>query len=302
MVRRGLAAALISTALTLPATPAGAHMPKPAAKAAASASKMVKLTKLAQAGRLAVVKRVYYSHKGPGGAATSSRGSLGTCPNPATCEVWKLGKARWPLADGAALTIPWRYSDQGRPSRAPSADAVRAAVAGGGAEWHRWNGRITFSYAGATDARPGAAGVARSCADGVNAIGWRTMSSSVIGATFVCYDTQTMQIQEIDLAFNSALRWGALGAADPRGETFDVQAIATHELGHWLSLLDLYTSRSRAMTMHGSAKPGQTFQRTLALGDVVALQTAYPCRSGDACGRAGFAIDGLEERTRRLRD
>jgi hypothetical protein len=62
-------------------------------------------------------------------------------------------------------------------------------------------------------------------------------------------------------------------------------------MGHWLSLLDMYSDTSSAETMHGAADPNETRKRTPALGDITGVQTAYPCRSGDSCPRSGITGD-----------
>jgi hypothetical protein len=62
-------------------------------------------------------------------------------------------------------------------------------------------------------------------------------------------------------------------------------------MGHWLSLLDMYSPTANRQTMFGSADPNETRKRTPALGDIVGVQTAYPCGSGDSCPRSGIAAD-----------
>ena len=43
--------------------------------------------------------------------------------------------------------------------------------------------------------------------------------------------------------------------------------------------------------MMGNEKYGETRKRTLALGDIVGIQLAYPCGSGDTCPRKGIVND-----------
>jgi hypothetical protein len=269
MTRRLFPASALAICLCLAvsAAPAGAHV------------RRVK--------HLAVVKRVFFLHH----PTLKSNGSLRTCPAATTCEVFKLGKARWTTDASGKLTMPYRYNDAGRPSRAPGADTVRSALHAGAAEWHRWNSNVTYSDAGETASKPGAMGPGGSCADGVNAVGWRPLQGGVLGVTYVCYDTTTLRIQEVDTALNSTVKWEVFSAPDDTSRAFDLQSVLTHELGHWLSFLDLYTSRAKKQTMFGNGKPGQIGARTLALGDVVGAQTAYPCDASDSCPRTGMVSD-----------
>lgn len=280
MTKRLLTAAALAAAAALALAPAGsAHVRTPRVSTPT-------ITEVNPA-NLAVVKRVFYAR---GSGEVGGRGAPGLCPGATTCAVYKLGKTRWSVGDGGRLTIPLRYSDSGRPgSRAPGAGDIVQALRAAGAEWHRWNSNVTFSYAGTTSARPGSYGA--SCSDGSNTIGWRTMSPGVLGVASICYDTTSLRVVETDIALNAAQRWAIMSTPDRSSRTYDVQSILTHELGHYLSLLDLYSLRSRGMTMYGSSKPGTISQRTLGLGDIVAAQTAYPCGPGDSCPRTGIADD-----------
>jgi hypothetical protein len=237
--------------------------------------------------RLARVTRVYYV------AARTPRTplSLGTCPNPTTCQSYKLGRTRWPVDSSGNLALRYRYSDVGRPSRAPASSTVVGALHAAAAEWHRWNSNVSYVDAGTTTARPGARGPGGACGDGINTIGWKTMNPGVLGVAIICYDPDTHQIAEADTALNAVVQWAMLSAPSPATQAFDVRSIITHEIGHWQSLLDLYTRRSRGQTMFGGDEPGSISKRTLALGDIVGSQTAYPCGAGDSCPRSGMAAD-----------
>jgi len=80
-------------------------------------------------------------------------------------------------------------------------------------------------------------------------------------------------IYEADLRFNSAQPWVHSGQASG----FDVEAVSTHEAGHWLiDLNDLYCECNEWMTMYGYTATGQVRQQTLAQGDVLGMRNAYP--------------------------
>ncbi len=86
-----------------------------------------------------------------------------------------------------------------------------------------------FTYAGSS------ASVSRSY-NGKNELLWEPLGTSgVIAQATTWYRTSDNIILECDVSFNFQLPWG-FGS----GDFFDVQTITTHEMGHWLSLRDLY--------------------------------------------------------------
>lgn len=222
--------------------------------------------------QLAMVRRVF--RVGPASRLLQPRSEVSSCA-PTACSTFGTGRARWPVREDGSLVVDYRYNDMGRPAWAPSGAASRSAIRAGAAEWHRWNPSVNLRDAGQTYALPGAGD--DSCTDGVNAIGWRSLSGGALGVTTICYDPQSMRIFDVDTAFNSSLRWDVLAAPHTTSRLYDLQSIATHELGHWLSLLDLYSSATRSLTMYGTALPGQLNKRTLGLGDVLGARAAYPC-------------------------
>lgn len=224
-------------------------------------------------------------------ASTFSGGSGPGCPDAPTCDAYRVGRSRWATDATGAINVPYRYNDAGRPSSAPSAAVVRSAVADGAAEWNRWNSNLTFADAGTTDAAFNARGSDGGCADGTNVVTWRTMPADVLGITVICFDVRTFAIRDVDTAYNAALPWADLAAPDPQARVFDLRSVAVHEFGHWVSLFDLRMPKQRAQTMFASAVPGETRKRTLALGDVLGAQAAYPCGAGDRCPRTGIADD-----------
>ena len=77
---------------------------------------------------------------------------------------------------------------------------------------------------------------------------------------------------ESDVVFNTYYSWSVTGAAG----AFDLQNIATHELGHALSLDDLYGSGDTEKTMYGYASKGETKKRTLDADDMAGIVYLYP--------------------------
>jgi hypothetical protein len=119
----------------------------------------------------------------------------------------------------------------------------------------------------------------------INEVGWVNISNlypNAIAVTMVWYNPGTKEISEVDMAMNSDLPWvqnsisgepnDKLGAPD----YYDVQNIATHEVGHWLMLNDLYTKPAVAQTMYGYGSTGEVKKRSLESGDLAGLRAVYP--------------------------
>jgi hypothetical protein len=223
----------------------------------------------------------------PAGPAASDA----KCPKSTTCDTHLVRPQRWKTGKDGSLTIPWRFNDEGRRNLRAPAGLLESAVRSGMAEWSRWNSNVRFAYVGTTTAAFGAKGKDGSCSDGVNTITWTRFDPSIIAAVGTCIDPATNMVRDADLALNVTQHWENItGEAESR-HTFDIRSIVTHELGHILSQLDLYDSDALHQTMMGNAEYGETRKRTLALGDIIGLQAAYPCGKGDVCPREGITDD-----------
>ena len=114
--------------------------------------------------------------------------------------------------------------------------------------------------------------------DEQNTISWRRIAPrNIIAVTRLWYDAAG-QIVEFDIAFNAFLKWGI----DPDDEgpislskMYDVQNIATHEVGHVVGLADLYEDQYRELTMYGYGKTGEIIKISLEEGDISGAQYLY---------------------------
>ena len=99
------------------------------------------------------------------------------------------------------------------------------------------------------------------------------------GAIAVTVIWASAYIVECDLIFYDYYNWSAQG--DPSYSEMDVENIAVHELGHFLSLLDLYGGSDSDKTMYGYAGEGETKKRSLHQDDKNGIIHIYGSGPGD---------------------
>ncbi len=128
--------------------------------------------------------------------------------------------------------------------------------------------------------------------DGINNNVWITSNweqitgtdSNTIGVTRVRYNTLNGDITDADIAYNAQdFKW----STDSLTNTMDVQNVATHEIGHYGGLGDLYNpsnvpyylpgmgSNNQDETMYGLIRENETKKRTLDSGDVAGIRFIY---------------------------
>ena len=95
----------------------------------------------------------------------------------------------------------------------------------------------------------------------------------VIAVTGIWYNTDTGQIREFDMLFNTAYKWGD---ATINLDSIDLRDVGTHELGHSIGMDDIYDGTCADVTMYGYASVGETKKRTLETQDVTGLLSLYP--------------------------
>jgi hypothetical protein len=141
----------------------------------------------------------------------------------------------------------------------------------GTAVWNSANTGFRFVDGGLT-----AAGFAN---DGRNVISWADglpagtlawAQSYISGAT----------VTQADIQFSNAYAWGTGTAGSG---TRDIQTVGTHEVGHWLRLLDQYMSGDSAKVMYGYGALEEQ-KRSPTAGDLTGIQWIYPVRPPDTIG------------------
>ncbi len=235
------------------------------------------------------VAEVYTERITPSNSGASASDAV--CPKATTCKRYELRRARLPKTSTGRVDIPFRFNDEGRRNLRAPAGLLESAFSSASQEWTRWNSNLNFKNMGTTTATFGAKGKDGSCDDGTNVVTWHRFDASIIAAVAVCTDDAGRVVRDVDLAMNVTQHWEDISGTPDSRHSFDVRSIVTHELGHWLSFADTYGGADAKQTMFGQADHGETNKRTLALGDVIGVQTAYPCGAGDSCPRTGIKND-----------
>lgn len=108
--------------------------------------------------------------------------------------------------------------------------------------------------------------------DGNNELVFADLDQGVIAVCYTWYYTDTNEIFQFDIAFNTDYTWGD---AEVDSTLMDLQNIATHELGHGFGLADIYKPKLSYLTMFGYSGEGDTQKRDLAQGDIDGIQALY---------------------------
>jgi matrixin/IPT/TIG domain-containing protein len=126
---------------------------------------------------------------------------------------------------------------------------------------------IAFRYEGTTPVQTGGN-------DGVNIISFQDTSFSFGTGTIAVTVSSSSQgfFRDADILFNPS-NPSITFATDGRSDGFDIQAIATHEIGHFLGLD--HTAIVSA-TMNPTGARGTVFPRSLKSDDIIGASTLYP--------------------------
>jgi len=138
---------------------------------------------------------------------------------------------------------------------------------------------FTFVYGGTT--------TNSSCGtnDGSNIVCFGAMGlNGILAWNAFWYNSSSGQILDSDIKFNTSYSW----ATDGSPSAYDVQNVGTHELGHSLSLADLYNAADSEKTMYGYGAVGETRKRTLDQDDINGITYLYP--NGDTTPPTGTII------------
>jgi len=142
--------------------------------------------------------------------------------------------------------------------------ALRESLVDAGANvWNAARAGFRFTDGGATTL-----GQAH---DGKNVISWSDDLPAGVIAQASSYYGAAGNIIEADVEFSNDFDWSD-GA--PGSGTMDIQSIATHEIGHWLVLLDQYMPGHSGKVMYGFGDEDEQ-RRALAAGDLAGITWIY---------------------------
>jgi len=132
-----------------------------------------------------------------------------------------------------------------------------SAIQAADAEWDGAGSGFRFHYEGTT-------GNGGPTYDGINVVTRANLGSGgILAQNTYWYIRRGKIVVENDIVFNTYYPWATNGSV----AAFDVQNIATHEMGHSLVLNDLYQAAQAEQTMYGYGALGETKKRTLEQGD-----------------------------------
>ncbi len=96
-------------------------------------------------------------------------------------------------------------------------------------------------------------------------------TDSYAALTLITFHAETGRIYDADVEFNGTDYDFSIG--QPGGDTFEVEDVLTHELGHFVGLGH---SEVVEATMAAGSLPGETFHMDLHADDIEGLCTIYP--------------------------
>jgi hypothetical protein len=108
--------------------------------------------------------------------------------------------------------------------------------------------------------------------DRKNTITFGFLGGEALAQNTFWYNTGSGEILDSDIRFNSDYLWNTSGSSSG----YDVQNACTHELGHSLSLDDLYGMNDVEKTMYGYISVGEIKKRTLDPDDIAGICYLYP--------------------------
>jgi VCBS repeat-containing protein len=177
--------------------------------------------------------------------------------------IW--GGLHWP---DSSLPVKYYVNATGLPAGGESAIVAAAQTWEDDARSY-----MDLTYMGTTSVLPSAGH------DGYNVVGVGDLSDSgTIAQCQYFYSPTTYHIIAFDIVYNTA---HFTFATDGNANAYDVQGIGTHELGHMLSLGDMYESENANQVMYGYAYRGDTTNRVLAWGDIAGIRAIYPVTDND---------------------
>jgi len=140
-----------------------------------------------------------------------------------------------------------------------------------------WNTAVGFELFNRT---PTIDYTATSRSDNRNVVSWEVVNEYNALAITKYWGTENGEMLECDLVFNINVKWGIDADGEGLayrlyGETFDIQSVSTHEIGHWAGLADIYNSAYSTVTMFWQCDAGATYFLSLTSSDTTGVRLLY---------------------------
>lgn len=168
--------------------------------------------------------------------------------------------------------VAWYYNPTGQPANLATLDVVNAIQTAAA----RWAGmcNLTFTYLGTTSAVPNVRSTSGTI-DRVNVIGWGVLTDDMAryGAYTKWWYSGSQLLIDADVVINTAYSWTLQ----------NVEAIMTHELGHFIGLNH---SDVQASVMFANPYNSYSYQRTLRGDDAQACAALYGASANAESNRA----------------
>jgi len=188
---------------------------------------------------------------------------------PTSVEAYKVMQAQQTGKELRWTSLPMKFNIHSTPATGVTAAQTQAAVR---AAYKSWTD-VSCSYYASQDL-----GVVNMPTgngnDSINTNVWRaswpsSFGQTALGITQTKYDPYSGKILDADTHYNPNYDWAVDGSAWKS----DVQAVATHEIGHQLGLDH---SEYQDATMFYATGPGDTSQRSLHSDDIAGVCHLYP--------------------------
>jgi hypothetical protein len=232
------------------------------------------------------------SGKGGGATTTTPRGGSTTtttggpsgpkCPNPKTCDTYKLvdensggprgGTKGWRPASDGTIRIRFYVNPTPPQNSGLSEDTIETAFLAATRIIEAANPRVKYVYEGRTSRIP-------QSFDGYN--------DFAFGADAILQHDGAGHIREADIRspqFATAGEWAYTPCEQRDGSCgnsgsgkLEIMTLIIHETTHTVGLADLFAEETSELTMNPvSGGPGVRKKATLGLGDVLGIRALYP--------------------------